>query len=111
MSVNVQNNSKAPFTMDGDSNSAQRTTLMITHPTKTTAKKEKEHMVPSSHTERKGAIPLVVHADNADIIASLVQVKHQVHDAGFPIKVTIVGGTEAHCLQLKGHYEKGNTAM
>ncbi|KIJ40920.1 hypothetical protein M422DRAFT_780574 [Sphaerobolus stellatus SS14] len=47
---------------------------------------------------RTGAIPLVVHADNADIIASLIRVKREVHDAGFPIKVTIAGGTEAHLL-------------
>ncbi|EIM86583.1 composite domain of metallo-dependent hydrolase [Stereum hirsutum FP-91666 SS1] len=48
----------------------------------------------------KGEIPLVVHAQNADIIATLLRLKHDVEasGAGTKIKMTILGGTEAHLL-------------
>ncbi|KAG0707315.1 composite domain of metallo-dependent hydrolase [Suillus ampliporus] len=47
----------------------------------------------------KGAIPLVVQAQNADIIASLIELKKEVNaSTGADIQLTISGATEAHLL-------------
>lgn len=44
-------------------------------------------------------IPLVVTAHSADVIASLLALKQEVEDkAGHVIKLTILGGSEAHLL-------------
>ncbi|KAF7334289.1 Carbohydrate esterase family 9 protein [Mycena sanguinolenta] len=46
-----------------------------------------------------GKIPLVVHADSADVIASLLLLKKEVEAAaGTPIRLTLAGATEAHLL-------------
>ncbi|KAI0085138.1 hypothetical protein BDY19DRAFT_457969 [Irpex rosettiformis] len=48
---------------------------------------------------RKGEIPLVVGTNNADIIATIVNLKEELEaEIGNKIKVTIVGGAEAHIL-------------
>ncbi|KAJ7793926.1 hypothetical protein B0H14DRAFT_2392986 [Mycena olivaceomarginata] len=46
-----------------------------------------------------GKIPLVVHAESADIIASLLVLKKEVEAlGGAPIRLTLAGATEAHLL-------------
>ncbi|KAF7348547.1 Carbohydrate esterase family 9 protein [Mycena venus] len=46
-----------------------------------------------------GKIPLVIHAESADVIASLLVLKKEVEVAtGTPIRITISGATEAHLL-------------
>ena len=48
---------------------------------------------------RQGTLTLVVHAKNADIIASLVALKAEVEaQSNVPMKLTIMGGAEAHLL-------------
>ncbi|KAG9316540.1 composite domain of metallo-dependent hydrolase [Chiua virens] len=47
----------------------------------------------------KGEIPLVVQVENADIIASLVKLKHEVEAArNVDLKLTVAGAAEAHLL-------------
>ena len=50
---------------------------------------------------RQGEVPLVVEAESADVIATLVELKKEVeHKLGLgkKLKVTIAGGHEAHLL-------------
>ncbi|KAF8889894.1 hypothetical protein BD779DRAFT_1610936 [Infundibulicybe gibba] len=48
---------------------------------------------------RKGDIPLVVHVDNADIMATLIGLKSEVEKLnGRSIQMTFVGATEAHLI-------------
>jgi len=48
---------------------------------------------------QQGALRLVVYAKNADIIASLVVLKAEVEaQSNVPMKLTIMGGAEAHLL-------------
>ncbi|KAI5891592.1 composite domain of metallo-dependent hydrolase [Schizophyllum commune H4-8] len=47
----------------------------------------------------QGTMPLVVHADNADVIATLIALKREVeHAIRAHLKMTIIGGAEAHLL-------------
>ncbi|KAJ7253712.1 carbohydrate esterase family 9 protein [Mycena haematopus] len=47
----------------------------------------------------EGKIPLVVHAESADVIASLLVLKQEVEAVtGTPIRLTLAGATEAHLL-------------
>ena len=47
----------------------------------------------------QGEIPLIVATDNADIIVTIVHLKQELEtEIGNRIKVTIVGGAEAHIL-------------
>ena len=47
----------------------------------------------------QGRIPLVVDADSADIIATLIDLKSELKEkTGRELKMTIVGGAEAHLL-------------
>lgn len=47
----------------------------------------------------KGAIPLVVEVQNADIIASLIELKKEIHThTGTDIQLTVSGAAEAHLL-------------
>ncbi|KAJ7195756.1 hypothetical protein GGX14DRAFT_474307, partial [Mycena pura] len=48
---------------------------------------------------RKGEIPLVVRVDSADIMASLLRLKHEFDsEASHPLRMTFVGAAEAHLL-------------
>ena len=47
---------------------------------------------------RQGVIPIVVEAHNADVIATLIQLKRDVEKMGAKIHMTIAGATEAHLL-------------
>ncbi|RPD56487.1 composite domain of metallo-dependent hydrolase [Lentinus tigrinus ALCF2SS1-7] len=50
---------------------------------------------------RKGESPLVINAENADIIATLISLKYEVEETltlDTPLKFTILGGREAHLL-------------
>ena len=50
-------------------------------------------------TTLQGTMPLVVHADNADVIATLIALKREVeHAIRAHLKMTIIGGAEAHLL-------------
>jgi hypothetical protein len=47
----------------------------------------------------QGVIPVVVHTDNADVIATLIELKSEVEEkTGARIRMTIAGGAEAHLL-------------
>lgn len=47
----------------------------------------------------QGTMPLVVHADSADVIATLIELKAEVESSiGATLRMTIVGGAEAHLL-------------
>ncbi|KAL1686090.1 hypothetical protein GGG16DRAFT_118255 [Schizophyllum commune] len=47
----------------------------------------------------QGTMPLAVHADSADVIATLITLKRDVeHAIGAQLKMTIIGGAEAHLL-------------
>ena len=47
----------------------------------------------------QGEIPLVIEVNSADIIATLVQLKQEVEGKiGTELKMTIIGGAEAHLL-------------
>ncbi|KAL1701180.1 hypothetical protein EV121DRAFT_212640 [Schizophyllum commune] len=47
----------------------------------------------------QGTMPLVVHADNADVITTLIALKREVeHAIRAHLKMTIIGGAEAHLL-------------
>ncbi|KAL1674796.1 hypothetical protein EV122DRAFT_219970 [Schizophyllum commune] len=47
----------------------------------------------------QGTMPLIVHADNADVIATLIALKREVeHTIRAHLKMTIIGGAEAHLL-------------
>lgn len=47
----------------------------------------------------KGEIPLVVHAQNADIIASLIKLKKEVETSkSVELMLTVAGAAEAHLL-------------
>ena len=49
--------------------------------------------------QSKGDIPLVVQAQNADIIASLIKLKKEVEASkGVELKLTVAGAAEAHLL-------------
>lgn len=49
--------------------------------------------------QSKGEIPLVVEAQNADIIASLIKLKKEVvAHKGVDLKLTVTGAAEAHLL-------------
>jgi len=46
-----------------------------------------------------GVIPVVVHTQSADIIATVISLKQEVEDlTGVSVKITVAGGTEAHLL-------------
>ncbi|KAK2464537.1 hypothetical protein APHAL10511_003444 [Amanita phalloides] len=51
---------------------------------------------------RMGEIPLVVHVDNADIMATLIKIKGEYEAAtGVRLRMTFVGGAEAHLIADK----------
>lgn len=48
-------------------------------------------------TVTQGTLPLVVEADSADIIATIIQLKGDIEvQTGIPLKVVISGGAESH---------------
>ena len=48
-------------------------------------------------TVQQGTLPLVVEADSADIIATIIQVKGDIeNETRVPMKVVISGGGESH---------------
>ncbi|KAK0497265.1 hypothetical protein EDD18DRAFT_148225 [Armillaria luteobubalina] len=52
-----------------------------------------------------GKIPLVIDVDNADIMASLIQLKSEIErTTGFPLRVTFAGAAEAHLLAAEIGY-------
>lgn len=48
---------------------------------------------------KQGTLPLVVEADSADIIATVIQLKGDIEkQTGIPLRVVISGGGESHIL-------------